>query len=323
MKKRILFVTHKAEKCGIAQYGRDTLDALAKSDKYEFIRKKVESMPEFAAALIDAYPHAATVFNYPTELRRWLMENSPEMKGGDAPRILIEHDHSTQAWADSRVENFFTDYVFFNPALVPNNPRVHTVRRFVPATPPSPEPGMLVKVGTFGFATEVKRLEWFAHEIKTNFEDHEIMVRMHMPANDVVDPDGSKGVAAMGIIAQELHGYTAQLSKNYKTKREMVEWLAANDLNVFFYDPSQNGLSSAVDLAIAAGKPVALNKVNAFAHLFGRKPSPFVEDYPYGHGLKSILRNGDDFDDLRRAWSEENFVKDWEKVLDEIIGRGK
>jgi hypothetical protein len=317
--KTVLFVSHKAPRCGIQQYGIDTVRELSKSKKYNVIHIKVESKAELDAEMAKAGTVDAMVWNYPVQLRAWVDENNPN-KPNPIPTALINHDSSTQSGIDGSYRSpYFSDFIYFNPALTSTKSFVHVIPRLIKKCMVLQKEGLRYQkhiIGTFGFATTVKKLKMFCDEVKYNFEN--ALIRVHIAPNDVVDPTGYSSNQFMGIIRDNLSdSFNVERSNVYKTTEEMVQWLSENDLNVFFYEAGQLGLSSSLDYAIAAGKPIALNKVPAFDYLKGRSPSPFIEDYPQGTALKEIIKNGDTFSDLKEN-SEEKFLLAWENALDNM-----
>jgi hypothetical protein len=320
--KTVLFVTHKAVRCGIAQYGFDTVRELQKSKKYNVIHARVESKLELDEEMKKAVKVDAMIWNYPVQLRAWADENNPKNRN-QIPTALINHDSSTQSGIDGSYRSpYFSDFIYFNPNLISTKSFVHVIPRLVKKFNIKGrvfEPTMFPIVGTFGFATTVKKLKMFCDTVKDNFQG--AVIRVHMAPNDVVDPTGYSSNQFMDIISENLpEGFLVVRSSVYKSTEEMVQWLSENDLNVFFYEAGQLGLSSSLDYAISAGKPIALNQVPAFDYLKDRHPSPFIEDYPQGEALKEIIKNGDTFSDLREG-SEEKFLLAWEVALDKMTGR--
>lgn len=317
--KTVLFVTHKAIKCGIAQYGADTVQGLSKSKKYKIVHIAVEDQEELSSEMNKIEKIDAMIWNYPVQLRAWVDENNPN-KPNPIPTALINHDSSTQSGIDGSYRSpFFSDFIYFNPNLVSTKSFVHVIPRLIKNFDTEMIQHTIPVIGTFGFATTVKKLKMMCDEIKDNFES--AVVRVHIPANDVVDPTGYSSNQFLDIIRSNLPENIALIRSNeYKSTEDMIKWLSENDLNVFFYEAGQLGLSSSLDYAISSGRPVALNKVPAFDLLRNRKPSPFIEDYPKGTALREIIKNNDAFSDLK-ASSEDNFLLEWEKALDEMTGR--
>lgn len=319
--RHALLITHDAVQCGVARYSKELIEEFSKSKEWTMSQLSLPPINidfDSFKKTVDIFSPDVLIFNYPAELRQWLPKENP---GWKFPRLLIENDDCTQEAADSRVRGIFSDFAFFNTSIICWNPCIHTLGRMIPPTPDIEISKYHIPIiGTYGFATSVKRLDWFCKEVRENFK--EAVVRIHMPGNDVMDPRGEKAKEVFKYVKENLPWHFGTVfSDEYLSREEMIKWLRNNSLNVFFYDPSQKGTSGALDLAIAAGRPIALNKVQPFAHLFDRKPSPFVEDYypPAGEGLKKILENGDDFLDLRQSWTPERFLKYWEILLDNLV----
>jgi len=76
------------------------------------------------------------------------------------------------------------------------------------------------------------------------------------------------------------------------------------------------GLSSAVDWALAAGKPLAISKSRLFRHLFQCNPSICVEE----NSLVEILDNGTlPLKKVWNDWTEENLIWDYEEIVSKSI----
>jgi hypothetical protein len=94
---------------------------------------------------------------------------------------------------------------------------------------------------------------------------------------------------------------------------KMIHWLNGNCINAYIrpYTGSM-GISSALDMALACRKPIAINKNSMFRYLHNCKPSICIEDTP----LRKILEN--DCLPLFPHWERnrrENVAKEIEAVL--------
>jgi SAM-dependent methyltransferase len=107
-------------------------------------------------------------------------------------------------------------------------------------------------------------------------------------------------------------------STEFADARQVLDFLAGNHLNVFLYDVGKHrGISSVVEKAIAANRPVAVNRCGMFRHVHGARPSICVED----RSLREILASGvAPLVPFRLDWSEPAFVKAMEEVLDRVLG---
>ena len=112
-----------------------------------------------------------------------------------------------------------------------------------------------------------------------------------------------------------------QITTEFITDEQLLQFLNQNDLNIFLY-PIYNeyyGLSSSIDFALACHKPIAICKSNMFSHLFNVSPSICIEDNP----LPIILKNGiEPLKKLYNDWSQKNFVEKIDKII-ETLKRNK
>jgi len=96
-------------------------------------------------------------------------------------------------------------------------------------------------------------------------------------------------------------------------------FLAGNSLNAFFYDDQEGrGISSAIDLALSARRPIAARRTAMVRHLFEADPSIFIED----RSLREIADSG--LVPLQRYidhWTAETVRADYEKMLDTVFSK--
>ena len=68
----VLFLNHKAEKCGVYQYGRRVYDILKKTEDIEYIYKEIDCLQEYNECL-NLYSHAnCIIYNYHGSTMPWL-----------------------------------------------------------------------------------------------------------------------------------------------------------------------------------------------------------------------------------------------------------
>ena len=104
-------------------------------------------------------------------------------------------------------------------------------------------------------------------------------------------------------------GIELRITHDFLEERELVAFLASNTLNAFLYsDKNAKGLSSCIDFALAAKRPIAITKSPMFQHLSHMNPPIFVED----RTLKEIASDGAErFSALREAWSHDGASRAW------------
>ncbi len=95
-------------------------------------------------------------------------------------------------------------------------------------------------------------------------------------------------------------------SSNYLSNEELLTWLSGNAVNCFFYNDQRGpGISSVIDLALTARRPLAITPSTMFRHVVGTIPSIVVGQ----SSLRNIIQQG--LAPLERyytEWSEANFA---------------
>jgi hypothetical protein len=97
----------------------------------------------------------------------------------------------------------------------------------------------------------------------------------------------------------------------------MLDFLAGNTVNIFLYDVHKNrGLSSVIDWALAAHRPIVINKCGMFRHIYNAKPSICIED----SSLKDIIKNGiTPLIPFYNEWTPEKFIQRYENIIKEVL----
>jgi hypothetical protein len=109
-------------------------------------------------------------------------------------------------------------------------------------------------------------------------------------------------------------------SHEYLTNEELITFLKKNDINIFFYkDKRDRGISSVLDYALSACKPIAISECNMFRHVHDK-----LIIYNNKNSLKSILSRGDKIvKKYCKEWSPKNILWEYEIILNEIFEKHK
>ncbi|MBK7885588.1 MAG: hypothetical protein IPJ81_18680 [Chitinophagaceae bacterium] len=107
------------------------------------------------------------------------------------------------------------------------------------------------------------------------------------------------------------------VTHDFLDDQSMLDFLAQNTINVFFYESSENrGLSSAIDNAMAVQRPIAVSNSIMFRHILATIPSVCIKD----NTLKNIIKNG--FAPLQKyydEWNTGNLLWEYERILDAVF----
>lgn len=284
MKKVLFFNSHEPQ-CGVWQYGVSLFSALMRHNRnYQFIytepkdRAAAEDHPVFGEAV-------AIITNWHPDMGGWVSE-CPFEHWRPRKQILVYHDWQPKTEA-------FDAVIFSDPTMEQHGnwwPIPRPLPQFdgllYPQHLPNPHPPVIGCHGFYG-ADSIRVVE----QVMKDFP--EAVIRLHLPFAHYGDPDGTKAKEmaekCREAVKDKPH-YRLEISHSWYNRGFLMEWLAMNDMNVYMRNTEAEwkGVSSALDMAVAVGKPVAINRCNGFRHLFHCEPSICVED----RTLAQILESG-------------------------------
>lgn len=331
---KILFITHRERQCGVFEFGRDIFNAISSSQKYEFIKAECESLADLEQA-IDLHKPKGLIYNYHPSVLPWVCTRMAKgiyrnnIAKINLPQIGFIHE-ITQTIADTatayrnryilgpselRLNALFDYYIAADPTLLLKNPLVFKTGRLVPEFKGEPHTPGIPTFGSFGFATPKKGFTRIIELVQREFDT--AIIRLNMPSADFGDPDGSRAKAIANECRSLLKkpGIKLEISHDYLTKDQLLQYLSENSLNIFLYEDKQGrGISSATDNALAVKKPIAVSDSPMFRHLLSIYPQMNAEINP----LKEILNRGfQPLEEIAGHW--DNTHMNWE--IERILGR--
>lgn len=310
---RILFVSHAEKQCGVHEYGLNVERVLRQSQRYSFVYVECSTPAEFHAAMQREKP-SAVIYNYVFKTLPWIRRR--HLTKYPVPHIAIIHEGAQEA-ADAADGLLFDYHISHDPTLLLHNPLVFKTGRIIPRYVNSfPEPAVPT-IGSFGFGLEGKGFDTLIQSVQQQFD--KAVIRLHIPFNSVVDVDGKQATETAqrcrALVTKP--GIELKLSHDYLSNEALLDFLAQNTLNAFFYARyPRRGVSSVVDYALAVRRPLAVSKSEMFRHVHTVKPSICFEDTP----LCQIIANGlSPLEPLMEDWTEGNFIWDYERILDKVL----
>jgi len=314
--KNILIISHKEKECGVHQYGENVAKALQKSTKYSFIYLECSSLDEFFIKIINNRDVSAIVYNHHPATLPWL--NEKIIKAIDIPHIGIVHE-VTQSLADSITNNFFDYYIAPDPTLKVNNPIIFKTGRIITPYVNKYDLPKIPIIGSFGFGLQGKGFEKIITTVQQEYD--EALIKLHIPFATFGDSDGSKAISIAQLCKKLIvkPGIQLSLSHNFMTEEKLLDFLAQNTLNAFFYEKYEGrGISSVIDYALAVKRPIAITQSNMFRHIISSSPSICIDD----SSLKQIIDNGvAPLIPFYDEWSEANFILDYERIIDQVLSQ--
>lgn len=309
MKPKVLFINHKDRQCGVYQYGFNIKEAFNKSTKYKTLYAECSFKPELDIAISEMKPDLV-IFNYYSGIMSWVHGVA---KSYGIPTLGILHEgHQTNINSTSR--DIFHYWISPDPTLIEND-YVFRLVRLIPKYNKIHLPPKKFTVGSFGFGFANKGFEKLVKLVQTQTDCAHI--RLHMPFNDVVDKRGGHALGTADRCRKAIYkpNITLEITHDFRTKEQILDFLASNTINAFLYDPmGPRGISSVIDSALAVDVPFAITKCDMFRHLFHINPSICIED----NELMSILFNyrANPHTEIKSAWSEESFIDNLENILE-------
>jgi hypothetical protein len=313
--KSIVFLSHREEQCGVHQFGKQIFAAISNSSRFDFVYCEVAHPNEVRNAVLK-YDPAAILVNFHPLTIGWIV-GSP-LWHLQVPTIGIRHE-MTAEMADRTDDTHFDYYILHDPSARPSNALCFTAGRLISNAPKMVAPPSRLTIGSFGFATPGKGFEAVVARAHAEFDD--CLIRLNIPSSDFCDKDGSEAHRVAERCSSMIckPGIDIEVTHDFMDLEDVKGFLAGNSLNAFFYDEqSERGISSAVDLALAARRPIALRRTSMVRHLFDAKPSIFIED----RSLREIVESGlTPLEPYIDRWSAENIRANYEGLIDSVLVR--
>lgn len=312
----ILFVNHNYSKvCGIYAHGTRMYKILKNSKKYKFYYSEVVSFEELNQKVNTINPEII-IYNYTPILMPWINEAIISYKN-KITNIALCHDITPESMTDGMLYPF--DYKI---ALDPTLPKKH---RWFTSVRPSfgyfgkhlNDKNDILTIGSFGFYFPHKNFNLILVKVKNEFK--KAKVKLHLNTA-YFSPENVK--LSMNKFIEDCYNYfketdlVLEISTGMITDEEQIDFLSKNDINIFPYSNNYGmGPSSAIDYAVAAGRPIMISNSYQFRHIVSKV---CTIDQP----IKSCIEKGNlQILQLRDEWSEENFLKDYERIIYEVQNR--
>ena len=314
MDKSILVINSCGKQCGIYQYGLNFYETLKKSNLFKVdyaSAEPISTVGRVSSDLVRILNASAIIYNHYDVA---MLKNNVDTIRSINPKIIhISIIHDKQL-------DFFDYYLFADPTMQETG-KVIKIPRIIPSYVPidaSPD----FTIGSFGFGAGGK----FERLInKVNEEYNKAIISLLIPFNDIIDPDGRiyalKTASKCKELVKRLNkpGLALRICHDFLTKNQVLDFLSQNTINAFLYDEVTHcGISSTVDYALAARRPIAISRTKMFRHLHGATPSICVEE----NSLQNIVQNGTAPLAPFYQWTEENFITNMERILTNIFNGG-
>ena len=291
------FINSKKKQCGVYQYGLRIYTVLRKKLDIEY--HEVGTLEEYLQA-IAPIKHRVVLINYHSVLFEFL-HNAYQ-----CPSIKYYY-----IWHEGGLGPIRPGYIFHSdPDVQIGIPRPLPMMCDTQDHPPTDFSNPII--GSFGFGSPSKGFDVIVRKVQDEFDT--ATIRLIIPFNDAYDNEGvlAKASADACRLAVTKPGITLEISHDFVTDDEIIQFLSKNDLNMFLYSGANQGrtCSSVVDFALCANRPIAVSSSEMFRHIY--KHDICVEK----RTIRQIIEFGTDhIKALRSKWSHEALAKEFQRRL--------
>lgn len=296
---RILMVSRKAEACGIAQYGKRVADILSGHYK-NLYHLRTNDPSEFHRVYFTWQP-THIIYNYYSPILPWITDDLIADKRKKTKHILLYHEVDV---------NFTPDFIIDVDSTQPDKPEMGYYASPRPTFEDynfaQKEPNDIPTIGTFGYGFTDKNFKGLTEVVCDHFE--RARIRMHIGYAEFGDSEGKQAQERLdecrNLIAMKNTGIILEHSHHFMDDIQLLNWLHGNDLNFFYYDQNiGRGLSSVIDYALSARKPIAISRSSQFKHIL-----PYAEQFVVpGNNLRDIIKRG--IEPLREIYNQHSNKK--------------
>jgi len=316
----------KNSKCGIHQYGISMSEILVNSiDKnIKYIYGEARSYDEFIELINKEKPNVV-FFNGSKSTMPWLTRR--KLKNLNFLKILFSHDMNN--YKSTFFNPFTFDYVISDDlTLDVSNPYVLKVGRFyrpLDFSKISPLKFLKVKnnivIGSFGLALPGKGFADIVKDCQEKF-DKKIIFRFHLPRSDVMDSDGLIQKKIIEEIESVIDSNisTLEISTEFLSKKDLVTFLANNDVNIFNYENKRGGgdqTTGVFEYALSSGRPFFVSNCRMFKNI--------LDEFDYYFNFNNLkfdksmheyfLRNIEAQSIIRSEWTPHGFIMDMNNAV--------
>lgn len=312
--KKILLISRKAARCGVADYGNRVANILSKSKIFEIYFKEIDVAEEYNYYFEEIKPDIVLYNYYPVILP--FITNEFLYSKRHVKHVVIFHE----LWInfqpdgiidiDSTKEDIPELYYFTSPRPLFENIEYDDFKE-----------NEVTTIGSFGFGFPDKNFPKIAELVCNQFDKAKI--RLNIPFATFGDENGNVARGEIDkikrIIESSKKEIELEVSHDFIEHKELLNFLRQNDINLFLYDPHETrSLSGSTDYALSCKKPIGISRSWMFRHFNWVKPSIFVDETP----IKQIIENGiKPLEEVYKLHTNEAFLEKYEYALTKILNK--
>ena len=308
---RVLIVNHSQQSCGVWQFGKRFHDLASKSTKIKYLYREIHDL----STLINTINELQTdlvIYNWYPVTMRWL------------PESLILNTKQVKHlfnWHDGHVRQNYDGYIFFGAGEKDIEARrIPEEKSFLVPRPlfeyeNTYEKNEMPHIGSFGLGAWHKGFPDLVTLVNNTFD--KAVLNIHMPFAAFGDKIGTEG-KKIAVMCRELNtnpNIQLNITHHLLSNNELLNFLAKNDLNAFFYQVASEGLSSVTDYALSVNRPIAIMNSMMFRHIVN-------DDIVVGetNSLIDIMNRGTaPLEKFYKMWAVDRFVEELDNVVESNI----
>lgn len=305
----VLFVNHRKPECGVQQAGKKYYDIFRHSSHYQVHYIDIDAAEEYEHWARVLNPQAVIWNFYSGATMPWLSNERIEAHRNDWKQLCIYHELPLESKGfdlilhqDPSTLDTFPHWVL--PRALPD------YHRAVLSDPEIPT------FGSFGFGLGGKGFNTVVQEVCKEYD--EATIRLHIPFAAFGDADGA-GARWWASEAQRnltKPGVTLEVTHEFWSDTFLMDWLALNTCNCFFYGENYGrGISGTLDYALAVNRPLAITPSYQFKHVWGVDRECLITE----HSLHEIIASGvGHLQTFHERWSPQALIAAFEGALESL-----
>jgi len=266
---KVLFLNHTIKNCGIHQEGKRVFELISKSKLVEYIYFELDRGEPFLG-LVDKTNPDFIIFNWGAVTMLWYPVDI--YIPTKAKQFFILHDPPLKYYYDKYLifgERNFIDHRVDENNVLDKDKYVILPRPIYDYDNKYPKNKIPV-IGSFGLLSSFhKGFDEITRRVNAEFD--EAVINLHFPWAEFCDA-GKTYIDRMVANCKRENikpGIKLNLTHHLMNDFELLDFLAKNDINIFYYRPvPQIGLSSSIDAALAVNRPLAVTNVPPFRHVY-------------------------------------------------------
>lgn len=299
---KVLFLNHTQPVCGVYQFGKRVYELAKNSKHVDYVYRELESSEEYARYLSEEKPDIVLYNWYPVTMG-WLSEDMV-VRNRDVKHFFLFHD--------GHVRQNFDKYIFSGAegkdVNLPKEKTVILPRPLFEYNENYPN-NDVITIGSFGFGGWQKGFTDLVDLVNSNFD--KAIINIQMPFAYFGDRYGveTKKIAQECRKRNTNSDISLNIDHTFLSNDDTLKFLAKNDINVFLYQSSNQGLSSVIDYALSVKRPIAISNDSMFKHIY--KPEIDVNNF----SILEIKNKGIfDIEEFYSKWNPSKFSEAMDNI---------